>query len=58
MTHPLFARASQASFSLSMPTFLLSQKLESWAKEGVSFEEKLKRLEAVDRFKSFCLRSL
>jgi|GEM_PF-3167431 len=55
MTHPLFARASQASFSLSMPTFLLSQKLESWAKEGVSFEEKLKRLEAVDRFKSFAL---
>jgi Leucine-rich repeat (LRR) protein len=55
MTHSVSTRASAYSFTQTLAGLSLSQKLESWSQEEVSFEEKFKRIEALDRFKSFAL---
>ena len=42
MTHSVSTRASAYSFTQTLAGLLLSQKLESWSQEEVSFEEKFK----------------
>lgn len=55
MTHSVSTRASAPLFTQTLPTFSLSRKLQLWSQEEVTFEEKFKRIEAVDRFKRFAL---